>query len=265
MTFQAGIRVTINAQELSRFAAEQFVYLAFEAQRAKGLFTVALAGGSTPKTLYELLGDENEPYRSQLCWEKIHFFWGDERHVPTDHPDSNYRMASEAMLSKVPLPARNIHHIKSEVDDAHEVAANYERTLCEFFGLAAGEFPRFDLILLGMGPDGHTASIFPYSDVINEKRRLVAATWIEKFKSYRITLTPPVLNNAAFIIFLVSGATKAKALREVLEGDHYPTRFPAQLIRPTTGNLLWLADCEAARLSPKLYLPSPRLPSATSI
>jgi len=259
MTFRPGIRVSINAQELSRCAAEQFVYLAVEAQRGKGLFTVALAGGSTPKTLYELLGDENEPYRSQLCWEKIHFFWGDERHVPTDHPDSNYRMASEAMLSKVPLPARNIHRIKSEVDDAHEVAANYEQTLCEFFGLAVGEFPRFDLLLLGMGPDGHIASIFPYSDVINEKRRLVIATRIEKFKSYRITLTPPVLNNAAFVTFLVSGTTKAKALREVLEGDYYPTRFPAQLIRPTTGNLSWLVDCEAAQLTESACLPDCQL------
>jgi 6-phosphogluconolactonase len=173
MTFQAGIRVYGNAQELSRFAAEQFVALAIEAQRRKGLFTVGLAGGSTPKTLYELLGNENELYRSELCWEKIHVFWGDERHVPTDHPDSNYRMAREGMLSKVPLPSNNIHRIKSEMDDAHAVAAEYEQTLREFFGLAGGEFPRFDLLLLGMGSDGHTASIFPYSDVINENDRLV--------------------------------------------------------------------------------------------
>ncbi|MGH9883408.1 MAG: 6-phosphogluconolactonase [Pyrinomonadaceae bacterium] len=248
MTLEAGIQVSANAQELSRSAAEQFVRLAIEAEREKGLFTVALAGGSTPKNLYALLANGNELYRAQLCWEKIHFFWGDERHVPPDHPDSNYRMANEAMLARVPVPLENVHRIKSELADAGKAAAEYEHTLREFFRLAAGQTPRFDLILLGMGPDGHTASIFPNSDVINEKSRLVVAPWIEKFKSYRITLTPPVLNNAAAVIFLVSGAEKAKVLREVLEGNYQPELFPVQLIRPSLGNVLWLVDREAARL-----------------
>jgi len=152
------------------------------------------------------------------------------------------------MLASVPVPLENVHRVKSEIADAGKAADDYERTLREFFTLATGQFPRFDLILLGMGPDGHTASIFPNSDVINEKERLVVATWIEKLKSYRITLTPPVLSNAAAAIFLVSGAEKANALREVLEGDYQPERFPAQLLRPTTGNVLWLVDREAARL-----------------
>lgn len=244
---QTGIRVHANALELSRFAAEQFVGLALEALHRKGLFTVALAGGSTPKTLYRLLVNRSEPFRSQLSWEMIHFFWGDERHVPPSHPDSNYHMASEIIFSKVPVLAKNIHRIRSEVADAGKAADEYERTLLRFFTLTTGQLPRFDLILLGMGSDGHIVSIFPDSDVINEKERLVVAPWIEKLKSYRVTLTPSVLNHAAAVIFLVTGAEKAKALREVLEGEYEPARFPAQIIRPTTGNLLWLADRDAAR------------------
>lgn len=246
MTFD--IQIAANAQELSRIMAEQFVLQAIAAQREKELFTVVLAGGSTPKTLYELLANETEPHRGQLCWEKIHFFWGDERHVPPDHPDNNYRMAFETMLAKVPVPSKNIHRIKSEIGDADEAAHEYEQTLVQFFKLSKGQLPSFDLVLLGMGSDGHTASIFPNSNVINEKERLVVAPWIEKLKSYRITLTPPVLNNAASVTFLVSGAEKANALREVLEGDYRPECFPAQIIKPKTGKTLWLADREAAQL-----------------
>lgn len=242
------IHTSTNAEELARFAAAQFVRLAIEAQRERGLFTVALAGGSTPKTLYLLLASEHEPYRAQLDFGTIHFFWGDERYVPPDHPDSNYRMASEAMLSKVPVPLENVHRIKSEVADAEETARDYEQVLEKFFRLEKGQLPRFDLVLLGMGSDGHTASIFPHSDVINEKRRLVVAPWIEKLRSYRITLTPPVLNNAASTIILVSGAEKATILHDVLEGEYQPQRFPVQLIRPRRGSLFWLVDREAARL-----------------
>lgn len=246
MTLEARIQVAANARELSRLAAERFVRLAVEAVREKGLFTVALAGGSTPRSLYALLASWDEPFRAQLPWEKIHFFFGDERHVPPDHPDSNYRMTSEAMLARVPVPAENVHRIKSEKTDAGRAADEYEQTLRKFFRLAEGQLPRFDLILLGIGPDGHTASIFPGTDVINEKSRLVVAPWVEKFKSYRITLTPHVLNNAAAVVFLVNGTAKAKVLREVLEGEHQPERLPAQLIRPNKGKLLWLVDQEAA-------------------
>jgi len=245
---KTDVHISANSEELARFAAEQFVRLAIEAQRERGLFTVALAGGSTPKTLYVLLASEQESYRAQLDFGMIHFFWGDERHVPPDHPDSNYRMASEAMLSKVPVPLENVHRIKSEMADAEEAARDYEQVLEKFFKLENGQLPRFDLVVLGMGSDGHTASIFPDSDVINEKRRLVVAPWVEKLRSYRITLTPPVLNKAASTIVLVSGAEKAEILHKVLEGEYRPEFFPAQLISPSEGGLLWLADREAAQL-----------------
>jgi len=245
---KTDVHISANSEELARFAAEQFVRLAIEAQRERGLFTVALAGGSTPKTLYVLLASEQESYRAQLDFGMIHFFWGDERHVPPDHPDSNYRMASEAMLSKVPVPLENVHRIKSEMADAEEAARDYEQVLEKFFKLENGQLPRFDLVVLGMGSDGHTASIFPDSDVINEKRRLVVAPWVEKLRSYRITLTPPVLNKAASTIVLVSGAKKAEILHKVLEGEYRPEFFPAQLISPSEGGLLWLADREAAQL-----------------
>jgi 6-phosphogluconolactonase len=216
--------------------------------REKGLFTLVLAGGSTPRTLYSLLGSRDEPFRAELPWDSMHFFWGDERHVPPDHPDSNYRMAHEAMLSGVPVPSENIHRIKSENPDAAKAADEYELTLSEFFKVTEGQFPRLDLILLGIGPDAHMASIFPDSPVINEKSRFVVATWVAKFNSSRITLTPPVLNNAAAVIFLVTGREKAKALHEILEGDYQPERFPAQLIRANQESVLWLVDQQAATM-----------------
>jgi 6-phosphogluconolactonase len=178
----------------------------------------------------------------------MHVFWGDERHVPPDHPDSNYRMANEALLSKVPIPPANVHRIKSEHPDAHQVADDYEQTLQAFFHLAAGQLPRFDLILLGLGPEAHTASLFPGTKALHETRRLVVSTWVGKFFTDRITLTPAVLNNAAGVIFLVSGEDKALALKAVLEGHDEPEQLPAQLIRPAHGRLLWLVDRAAAGL-----------------
>jgi 6-phosphogluconolactonase len=243
-----AMQVATNAQELSRLAAEHVVRLAVEAVREKGFFTLALAGGSTPASLYSLLASNGEPFRAQLPWDNVHFFWGDERHVPPDHPDSNYRMAWQAMLSGVPVPPENIHRIKSEDAVAVRAADDYQDTLRGFFRLTEGQLPRFDLILLGIGPDAHIASIFPGSDVINEKSRLVVAPWVDKLKSSRITLTPPVLNNAAAVIFLVAGAEKAEALYEVLEGGYRPERFPAQLIRNNKGRVLWLVDQQAAAL-----------------
>ncbi len=248
LSLKTEIQIFADAQELSRAAAEEFVRMAVEAVRERGTFTVALAGGSTPRSLYTLLASWSEPFRARVPWDKIHFFWGDERHVPPEHAESNYRMARETMLERAPVPSENVHRIKSENMNAAKAAEEYEETLREFFKLAEGQLPRFDLILLGVGPDGHIASIFLGTEVVNEKSLLVAAPWVEKFKSHRITLTPPVLNNAACIIFLVSGAEKAEVLREILEGDYRPERFPAQIISPTNGRLLWLADQSAARL-----------------
>jgi 6-phosphogluconolactonase len=244
---KAEIQVLSNLEELTRRAAVEFVSQAEEAVRARGFFTVALSGGSTPKGLYSLLADGNEGFRARVAWDKIHFFWGDERHVPPDHPESNYRMAYEALLSKVPVPPDNVHRIKAENPNAAEAARDYEEVLREFFNLGTGQKPRFDLVLLGMGPEGHTASLFPGSEVIHEKSRLVAATWVEKFKTYRITLTPPVLNNAICIMFLVCGEEKAETLKSVLQGEYRPDQFPAQAIHPVNGRLVWLVDREAAR------------------
>jgi 6-phosphogluconolactonase len=246
---KADIRIVANVETLRWEAAEEFERLAGAAAGTTGVFTVGLAGGSTPKALYALLAAEDgPPFRARLPWERIHFFWGDERHVPPDHPDSNYRMVDQAMLSRVPVPPQNVHRIKAEDPDACKVADEYAEALRQFFRPGAGRIPRFDLILLGMGPDGHTASLFPGTDAVREQEQLVAAPWVEKLRTHRITLTPPVLNNATCVIFIVSGEEKAETLREVIQGDYQPDRLPAQVIRPTHGRLLWLVDRPAARL-----------------
>jgi 6-phosphogluconolactonase len=241
------IQILANAEDIIQTAAVEFIRQTIEVVHSKGFFSVALSGGSTPKGLYSLLASNGKSgFRFEVPWNKIHFFWGDERHVPPDHRDSNYRMVYESMLSKVSVPPENIHRIKAENPDAGKAAEDYERELHEFFRLKVEQLPRFDMVLLGMGTDGHTASLFPGTDVIHEEQRLVAALWVEKFHAYRITLTPPVLNNATRAIFLVSGEEKAETLRMVLQGEYLPERFPAQTIRPTNGRLLWLVDQVAA-------------------
>ncbi len=244
MAAQPEIRVLDGIEELYRSAANEFTRLAVEAVRARRRFCVALSGGSTPKGLYTLLAGSS---LSSIPWDKVYFFWGDERHVPPDHPDSNYRMTYEALLSKVPVPAGNVYRIPAEQADAEAAARAYEQTISSFFGLREGQFPRFDLVLLGMGLDGHTASLFPATPALHEKHRLVVANWVEKFKSHRITLTLPVLNHAACVMFMVSGREKAPVLRRVLHDDS-GTPLPAQMVRPLDGRLLWLVDREAADL-----------------
>jgi 6-phosphogluconolactonase len=204
--------------------AEEFGCLATASVATSGQFTVALVGGSTPKAAYALLA--REPYRSSLPWAHIHVFWGDERHVPPNHPDSNYRMAHEALLSKVAIPPNNIHRIRAE-HPAPEAACSYAVRIRTVFGLRHEECPRFDLVLLGMGPDGHTASLFPGTAVIHERAQLVGAPWVEAFNSYRITMTPPVLRNAKRVIFTVGGAEKVETLYQVLRGDYQPDRYPS--------------------------------------
>ena len=243
MTIAADLRIVDDLRGLSQAAAEEFVTQATGTVRANGRFTVALSGGSTPKSLFSLLAST---FRDQLPWDKMFFFWGDERHVPPDHPESNYRMAYEALLSKVPVPAENVFRAPAENPDANQAAADYEQTLRKFFELSPGTFPRLDLILLGMGPDGHTASLFPGTSGLREKSRLVVANWVEKFKAYRITFTLPVLNNAAVVTFLVGGADKAETVREVLEGSQPAELFPSKLIHPTNGRLMWMLDQAAA-------------------
>ena len=233
------IRILKTRDQLFEAAAAEFAAQATEAVRARGRFTVALSGGSTPKGLYSLLAT-----KPGIPWDKIYFFWGDERHVPPDHPDSNYRMANEALLSRIPAPPDHIFRMRAEEKDADAAALQYEQTLNEVFHLSPGQFPRFDLILLGLGSDGHAASLFPDSAALNETRRLVVANWVEKFKTDRLTFTFPVINAAACVIFLASGPDKAAILHEVLENQ--AANLPSQKVQPTNGRLLWLVDAAAA-------------------
>lgn len=237
------IRALTTPQELFAAAAEEVVRTTNEAIAQRGRFTIALAGGSTPKSLYNLLATNA---RNTLPWDRMFFFWGDERHVPPTDPESNYRMAEEAMLSKVPVPPGNVFRIKTENPDAAAAAEDYEQTIRKFFALGPGQFPRFDLILLGMGPDGHTASLFPGTTALREKTRLVVANWVDKMKTHRISLTLPVLNAALCVTFLVSGTDKAPALKAVLEQDVPAEQYPAKLIKPSDGKLIWLIDRAAA-------------------
>jgi 6-phosphogluconolactonase len=220
------VQIFSNTNDLARGAAELFV--------AEQPETVALSGGSTPKLMFQMLADQ---FRDDVPWDKIHFFWSDERHVPPDDPESNYRMANEALLSHV---NGIVHRIPSENPDAAAAASEYEQTLVE---VTKQTLPRLDLIFLGLGTDGHTASIFPGSEVLHETKRLVAAPYVEKFKSYRITMTLPLLNNGATVVFLVSGAEKAEIVKAVLEGEN---KYPAQAVKPTEGELIWMLDKDAA-------------------
>jgi 6-phosphogluconolactonase len=235
-----GVEVKIlpDSAALAQAAAQEFHRLAEAAVQERGRFSVALSGGNTPRTVYSLLASEHK----QLPWEHIHIFFGDERHVPPDDPDSNFHMASESLLSKVPIPEKNVHRVHAELD-AEAAAAEYDQQLCNFFPLTNHDRPRFDLIFLGIGDDGHTASLFPGSQALAETSRRVMANWVEKFKTFRITLTFPVLNHAAEVVFLVSGAGKAQILNQVLRPG--ARKFPAQYVQPENGRLLWLVDQDA--------------------
>jgi 6-phosphogluconolactonase len=236
------VEVFPNPEALNREAAQQIAHRAQEAVHRGGRCSIVLSGGSTPRSLYSLLATE---YKEQIPWADCHFFWGDERHVPPDSPESNYRMAMDAVLSRVPASAENIHRVRSENPDAQRAAEQYADEIRAFFGIGSGQFPRFDIVLLGLGPDGHTVSLFPGTAALKEREKLVVANWVEKFGAFRITMSAPLLNHAACVLFMVQGAEKAEALRSVLHGHYQPEKFPAQLIRPTNGDLLWLAD-EAA-------------------
>lgn len=239
------IVLTTTIEELFLSAAKEVVQAVTGCRKEGRGCSVALAGGATPRGLYKLL--TGEPYRSQIAWEHLRVFWGDERMVPPDHQESNFRMAEEALLSHVPVPSQQVFRIEGELP-AGEAAARYEAVLREQFGLSPGEVPPFDLILLGMGPDGHTASLFPGTSAVTESHKLVAAPWVEKFHTHRVTLTPPVLNAAKHVVFLVSGHDKATALQAVLEGPSDPARYPAQVINPPAGRLVWLVTQDAAGL-----------------
>lgn len=233
-----------DAAEVSRRGAELLLTMAQEAAAANRRLSVALSGGSTPKTMFQMLADE--PLRSQVPWRHVDLFWGDERCVPPDHKDSNYRMTREALLDDAPIPSENIHRIPAEESDHAGAAAKYQKHLADYFSLGAGQLPRFDLIYLGMGDDGHTASLFPGTKALAEKQRFVAQNYVDKFSSYRITLTADAINNGKCVAFLLAGEGKAERLKEVLEGPRDPDRLPSQMIQPHNGRLLFILDKGAA-------------------
>jgi 6-phosphogluconolactonase len=232
-----------NSEELNRKAAERFVGLAQQAAQERGRFTIALSGGSTPRGLYALLATPE--YRERIPWPRVDLFWGDERCVPPDHPESNYRMVQESLLSKIAIPERNVHRMAGE-KEPQIAAAEYEAELKNFFRLCDGALPRFDLILLGLGEDGHTASLFPGSEALEDTEHLVVAIYVEKLKTHRLTLTLPVLNQAAQIMFLVAGASKSAILKEVINADPISSNLPAAKIRPVNGQLTWMVTEDAA-------------------
>ncbi|MCA1629237.1 MAG: 6-phosphogluconolactonase [Acidobacteria bacterium] len=230
-----------DAKATARAAAERFAEIAGESVRSRGRFSVALSGGSTPRRIYALLaGDE---FRARVDWSKAHVFFGDERCVPPDDEASNYRMAQDALLSLVPVPVENVHRMIGE-GDAVANARLYEDELRAYFGDVPS--PSFDLVMLGLGEDGHAASLFPETPALEERGAWVAANWVEKLGAYRLTLTASVINSAAHVLFVVVGAGKAQCLNEVLNGAREPRRLPAQLIRPVRGTLEWYADRAAA-------------------
>jgi 6-phosphogluconolactonase len=237
------IRVLNDGAAIAKRAAQEFVESAISAVREKGSFNVALAGGSTPKALYGLL--VTDAARSQVPWDKMHLFFGDERHVAPDHSDSNFRMATEAMISKSPLKPEQVTRIKGEYPATERAALEYEKALREYFKLKDGEYPRFDLLLVGMGSEGHTLSLFPGTKALHAEGRAVVRNWVGKLYTERITLTAPAASNAARILFMVTGADKALALKAVLEGPYEPEQLPAQLLQPKNGKLLWLVDTAA--------------------
>lgn len=241
------IRILPDGAAIARRAAQEFVQAAADAVRTRGSFNVALAGGSTPKALYRLLVND-AALRSQLPWDKMHVLFGDERHVPPDHPDSNFRMATEAMISKSPMKPEQVTRIKGEYPDAGQAALEYEKALREYFKLKDGEYPRFDLVLVGMGNEGHTLSLFPGTKALHADGRIAVRNWVGKLYAERITLTAPAASNAARVIFMVTGADKGPALKAVLEGPFEPEQLPAQLLRPKNGKLLWLVDTAAGSM-----------------
>jgi len=243
-----ALRIVADARAVAQTAASVLVTHALDAIAARGRFNVALSGGSTPLLFFATLATRLEtgaPGATAVAWDQVHVFWGDERAVPPDHPHSNYGVARTLLLAHLPIPDGNVHRIQTEMEPS-EAAAAYEETLRRHFALQPGERPAFDLVFLGLGPDMHTASLFPGSPAIDERERLVVAPWVEKLGAFRLTLTPIVLNHARAVMFMVAGQEKAGPLKSVLETEPDPMLRPAQVIQPADGELVWLVDEAAA-------------------
>jgi 6-phosphogluconolactonase len=238
-----------DAAGLAALAARHFVEGVEAAVAARGRARIAISGGSTPKAAFQLLADSAQPWRTRMPWEKLELFWVDERCVPPDHADSNYRMTREALLDHVPLQPAQIHRMEGELEP-EAAASRYESELRNSFRLEGAETPRFDLINLGMGPDGHTASLFPHTAAVHEISRLAVSNHVQNKDAWRITLTWPVINQGAQVFFLIGGADKAQILKEVMLGARDPERLPSQLIAPAGGILTLFLDKAAAALLP---------------
>lgn len=240
VSLRATVEVHPDAQAAARATAQAFARRAREAVDARGRFSVALAGGTAPREAYALLSEE--PFRSAIPWQGVHLFWGDERCVPPAHPRSNFGMANEAFVGRVPIPRENVHRMPGEQPPGRGAAA-YARELAAFFGEAV---PRFDLVHLGVGPDAHTASLFPFDESLRERDRAVVTVLHRPTGEWRLSLTAPVLNAAARVEFLALGGGKAPVVRAVVRGALDPVRLPAQLVRPRAGELVWMLDAGAA-------------------
>jgi 6-phosphogluconolactonase len=254
---QITAKVGTTPEEVAQNAAQMFADSVNHAVAARGLARVAISGGSTPKAVFELLASPDAPFLTGIPWEKLQLFWVDERCVPPTHEESNYRMTKATMLNKLPLPAENIHRMEGELDP-EEAASRYEAEIRNSFKLEGAQTPTFDLILLGLGPDGHTASLFPHTDGLNEMARIVLANHVPQKDVWRITLTWPVITQGREVAFLIEGEDKAEMVETVFAGPYDPETLPAQLIRPASGKLTLLLDTAAAA-----QLPGPPEPGET--
>ena len=238
----AEIQVFDNKADLFNNSATKIVSIAKEFIQKSGQFNIALSGGSTPKGVYTIL---SASLKDEIDWRKVHVFWSDERTVVSTHPDSNYRMAKESLLDLSGIPQINIHRVASE-EDPMLAAQQYEDDIRDFFNVPDGVFPAFDLILLGMGDDGHTASLFPESEALSVHDRLVVDNYVKKMNTHRITFTFPLINHARNVMFMVSGSSKSKMVKQVLENTGAENPLPSQKVNPESGSLFWLLDKEAA-------------------
>ena len=237
------VRIVQDAAALSQEAAEEFLRVTQAAIASRKTASVALAGGSTPRLFYERLA--SEPYRGRIRWDRLHLFWGDERCVPTDHPESNFRLVAQALLLHVPIPPANVHRIPVEHGDSASAAHAYERIMRDHFHLMNGAMPMFDLLILGLGEDGHTASLFPNAAALRQTDRLAVETQGGVPNVPRVTLTLSVINHARRVMWLVNGAKKASVVSKILNA-HDASEFPAQHVQPVAGTAVWLLDREAA-------------------
>jgi 6-phosphogluconolactonase len=240
-------RVSPTPAAVAKAGAQLFISAAAKAAASRGMARIAISGGTTPKTMFALLAAE--PFVAQVPWDKLDLYWVDERCVPPDNAESNYRMTREALLSKVPLPAERVHRMEGELEP-EVAAARYESTIRNTFKLEGAETPTFDLVLLGMGGDGHTASLFPHTEALNDMSHIAIANHVPQKDTWRITLTWPVINQGREVAFLIEGAGKAQVLHDVFLGPYQPDTFPSQIIRPASGRLTLLLDAAAASKLP---------------